>query len=59
MFVRVDSNTNGHFTWYNFTVTNIVHDQVYKINIVNLGKTNELYEKGMRPYIKSSNKAWA
>lgn len=48
LFMRVDSNTKGHFSWYNFKVKG---SGTIKINIVNFTKAKSLYNRGMCPYI--------
>jgi hypothetical protein len=35
--MRIDSNTKGHFQWFNFTVKNYGKKKI-KINIVNFRK---------------------
>lgn len=51
LFMRVDSNTKGHTSWYYFTVTGIPANQPITINICNFTKARSLYERGMKPYI--------
>jgi hypothetical protein len=51
--MRVDSNTRGHFQWYNFKVRNMIKDVKYKFNICNFQKGKSLYARGMKPYIYS------
>jgi hypothetical protein len=51
LFMRVDSNTRGHFSWFNFKITSIETQRV-KFNICNFTKGRCLYLKGMRPYVK-------
>jgi hypothetical protein len=53
LFLRVDSNTRGHFNWYNFTVKNLKQGEKYKLNIANLERGFSLYARGMKPYMKS------
>lgn len=48
LFMRVDSNTKGHFSWYNFKLTG---QGTVRLNIVNFTKPKSLYNRGMRPYV--------
>lgn len=52
--MRVDSNTRGHFQWYNFRVRNLEKGLKYKFNICNLQKEDSLYGRGMKPYMLSA-----
>jgi hypothetical protein len=54
-FMRSDSNTKGHCNWYFFSVKN--HDRIgsIKINVCNMGKIKNLYNKGMKPYVRESS----
>lgn len=54
-FMKSDSNTKGHCNWYFFSVKN--HDRIgsIKINVCNIGKIKNLYNKGMKPYVRESN----
>lgn len=58
LFMRVDSNTRGHTSWYNFTLNGVAKGERIRLNICNFSKSRSLYERGMRPYVlrKSSNK---
>lgn len=38
LFMRVDSNTKGHFCWYYFKVSNLPRNQRIKINLCNFVK---------------------
>ena len=38
LYLRVDSNTRGHFLWYNFKVCNVERGVKYKFNICNMQK---------------------
>lgn len=53
LYLRVDSNTRGHFQWFNFKVRNLTKGIKYKFNICNLQKDGSLYNRGMKPYIFS------
>lgn len=55
LYMRVDSNSNGHNQWFYFRVKfNELGD--YNFNICNFTKKNSLYNKGMKPYIYSKRK---
>lgn len=43
LYLRVDSNTRGHFQWYNFKIKNLSKGIKYKFNICNLQKDCSLY----------------
>jgi len=59
LFMRVDSNTKGHTSWYNFEVKGLKKGEKIQLNICNLAKSRSLYERGMRPYIwRSSKQEW-
>ena len=53
LYMRVDSNTRGHFLWYNFKVKNMERNVKYRFNICNMQKDTSLYSRGMKPYILS------
>lgn len=53
LYMRVDSNTKGHFHWFNFKMTNLKKGEKYRFNICNFQKEKVLYSRGMRPYIFS------
>jgi hypothetical protein len=52
--MRIDSNTVGHLQWFNFRVFTMKKRKV-KFNICNFKKNKTLYQRGMRPYVQSSN----
>lgn len=61
LFMRVDSNTKGHTSWYFFKVKNTRKGNKIIFNICNFHKKNSLYQKGMCPYIflkSESSKGW-
>ena len=60
LFMRVDSNTKGHLSWFNFKITNNSSNSsnIIKLNICNFTKGKCLYNKGMKPYIKVNNQDW-
>jgi hypothetical protein len=61
LFMRVDTNTRGHFSWYYFKIGDLAKGQKIKVNICNFTKVNCimsyliqqrcLYERGMKPYM--------
>lgn len=50
--MRVDTNTNGHMQWYYFSVKNSKKLKV-RLNIYRFRKRYSLYQRGMRPYVRS------
>lgn len=54
--MRVDSNTKGHLQWFNFRISNLESGKIYKLNICNFQKGKNLYARGMRPYLYSTQK---
>ena len=57
LFLRVDSNTRGHTSWYYFSIKNGKKKEKIVINICNLAKPSSLYEQGMKPFV-FSKKLW-
>lgn len=59
LYMRVDTNTNGHMQWYYFSVRNLKKIKV-RFNIYRFLKRYSLYQRGMRPYVRSrkSGKDW-
>ena len=59
LYMRFDTNTNGHMQWYYFSVKNTKKMKV-KFNIYRFRKRYSLYQRGMKPYTKSlrSGKGW-
>lgn len=57
LFMRVDSNTKGHLSWYNFKVWGL--QRSVRLNICNFTKSKCLYSKGMRPYVRRNVEEWA
>lgn len=46
LFMRIDSNTNGHIMWYYFKVTNSLNKQrTIRLNICNLRRSKTFYDK--------------
>lgn len=52
VYMRVDTNTQGHLQWYYFEVKNSV-PQTAVINVFRFKKKLSLYQRGMKPYIRS------
>jgi hypothetical protein len=48
MFLQNDINTNGHTQWYFFRVSNTRRHAKVKFNILNLSKSDSLYNDGMK-----------
>lgn len=51
--MRSDTNTKGHYQWFNFKIKN---NKIKKITLIikNFMKGAMLYRKGLKPYVKSS-----
>ncbi|CAD8109409.1 unnamed protein product [Paramecium sonneborni] len=59
LYMRVDSNTQGHTSWYYFELNGMKLGEKIQLNICNFRKSHSLYERGMRPYIwRSNNEQW-
>ena len=57
LYLQDDTNADSAlFQWYYFSVMNIKAGTIIKINICNLSKPNNLYAKGMKPFVYSMNK---
>ena len=52
LYIRVDTNTNGHRQWFYFSVKNTLPTTV-KFNIFRFKKRYSLFQRGMRPYVRS------
>lgn len=50
--MRVDTNTQGHLQWFYFKVRN-EKPQSATFTIFRFKKKISLYQRGMRPYVKS------
>ena len=61
LFMRVDSNTRGHTSWYFFKVKNTRKNNRVRFNLCNFHKTSTLYKKGMKPFVFSriEGSGWA
>ena len=47
LFLRVDTNTKGHFQWFHFETIKTKKNKTVKFNIVNMSKKESLYLRGM------------
>jgi hypothetical protein len=45
LFLRIDSNTRGHTVWYYFLIKNGRHKRNVCLNICNMTKHHNLYQK--------------
>jgi hypothetical protein len=45
IFMRVDSNTKGHFNWFYFSIKSLAKKARIKINICNFTKKKCLYDR--------------
>lgn len=50
--MRVDTNTYGHRQWFYFSIKNKTRKTI-KLNIYRFKKPYSLYQRGMKPYVKS------
>ena len=57
LLMRVDSNTRGHLSWYNFKVTAETSTTI-KLSIINFTKLKTLYSSGMQPFIRVGDSSW-
>jgi hypothetical protein len=57
LIINFDLNTLGHTQWFYFAVKNMQKGVRYKFNIVNLLKSDSLYNQGMKPLIYSDHDA--
>lgn len=60
LYLKNDTNTDRHGTWYFFSVANTKKGTSYKFNINNCEKKNSNYLSGMRPlfYSMKKNSGW-
>ena len=59
LYMRFDTNTNGHMQWFYFSVKNAKKARV-KFNLFRFRKVYSLYQRGFRPYSRSKKRgdAW-
>jgi hypothetical protein len=57
--MRVDTNTRGHRQWFYFSVKSRVKHTI-KFNIYRFKKHFSLFQRGMKPYVRSvkSKEEW-
>ena len=48
LILQNDINTNGHTQWFFFRISNTFKGKKVKINIINLAKSDSLYNNGMK-----------
>lgn len=52
LYIRPDTNTNGHMQWFYFSVKNSNKMKV-KFNVFRFRKCYSLFQRGFRPYVRS------
>jgi hypothetical protein len=57
LVLNADVNTHGHTQWFYFEVKGLVAGAAYKLNILNMLKTDSLFAHGMRPLLYSTRAA--
>eukprot|EP00741_Cyanophora_paradoxa_P005167 tig00000863_g5009.t1 len=57
LILRPDINTRGHTQWYYFQIKNARKGVKYKFNVINMVKSDSLYNQGMRPLFYSERMA--
>eukprot|EP00698_Gefionella_okellyi_P012506 TRINITY_DN3376_c0_g1_i1.p1 TRINITY_DN3376_c0_g1~~TRINITY_DN3376_c0_g1_i1.p1 ORF type:complete len:976 (-),score=156.11 TRINITY_DN3376_c0_g1_i1:4-2508(-) len=57
LILNPDYNTRGHTQWYYFSVKNTRVGQKYRFNVINLVKSDSLYNYGMKPLVYSERLA--
>ncbi len=50
--MRVDTNTRGHRQWFYFSIKNKLKHTI-KLNIYRFKKAYSLFQRGMKPYVRS------
>jgi hypothetical protein len=55
LVLQNDINTNGHTQWYFFRCSNTRKGMKVKFNILNLAKSDSLYNEGMKILCYSGN----
>lgn len=58
LFLRSDTNTRGHTSWYYFKVNNRAVTGEIQLNICNFGKKKNLYGVGLKPYEMKEGGEW-
>jgi hypothetical protein len=54
LFLRPDTNTNGHTQWFYFSIRNAQKGVAYRMSVQNFYKNDSLYGRGMRPLFYST-----
>ena len=57
LLLKPDVNTNRHTQWFYFEIKNTRANRAYTFNVVNLLKSDSLYNQGMRPLMYSERRA--
>lgn len=55
LYLRVDSNTQGHRQWFFFSMRN-THPCTVKLRILRFKKYYSLFQRGMKPYAQSKTR---
>lgn len=58
LFLRSDTNTRGHTSWYYFKVCNKDLLGQVQFNICNFNKRKNLYSSGLKPYESLEGRDW-
>ncbi|KAL4495015.1 hypothetical protein ABPG72_015715 [Tetrahymena utriculariae] len=53
LYMRPDTNTKGHQSWFYFKISNTKANQTVRFNVCNFQKKRSLYQRGLKPYILS------
>lgn len=53
LYMKLDTNTEGHMHWFYFSVSNIRSRRTIKFNIVNFTRTSNLFTSGLKPRVFS------
>ncbi|KAL4450839.1 hypothetical protein ABPG74_011681 [Tetrahymena malaccensis] len=53
LYMRPDTNTKGHQSWFYFKISNTKANQTVRFNICNFQKKRSLYQRGLKPYVLS------
>ena len=57
LLLKPDLNTSGYMQWFYFSVSKLSKGTTVRLNIINMYKSNSLYESGMRPLMYSTKGA--
>jgi predicted MPP superfamily phosphohydrolase len=53
LYMRLDTNTDGHMHWFYFSVSGLQGRRLVKFNIVNFTRNSNLFTNGMKPRVFS------